>query len=66
MEVRIPFKDLGLTDSNMNQIITLQNYSLGNQVLSTSGGSTGPFVLTILGIFIAIIEALTYRKWQKN
>jgi hypothetical protein len=47
MEVRIPFKDLGLTNSNMSQIITLQNYSLGNQVLSTSGGSKGPFVLTI-------------------
>lgn len=66
MEVRIPFKDLGHTNSNMSQIITLQNYSLGNQALSTSGGSTGPFLLTVLGGGIAIIGALTYRKKLKN
>jgi hypothetical protein len=66
MEVKIPFKDLGLTNNNISQVITLQNYSLGSQVLSTSGGSTGPFLLSVIGFIVVIIGGIAYKKKKIN
>lgn len=74
MEVQIPFNILGIEDST-SQTISLSNPNLGTQNATTSGGSTGPIVLTIVAILLATLGYIYKVKnkpnlfgkvWRKN
>lgn len=64
MEIKIPLSDFTLS-SQSGQIITLKNSNLGNQTLTVSGGSTGPIVLAIIGLGIALFGLWKYSAFKK-
>jgi uncharacterized protein (TIGR04145 family) len=66
MELCIPFSALGITGTNTGQVITERNDSIGNQTLSTSGGSTGPVVLAGIGFGVAILGVVGVKFTGKE
>jgi hypothetical protein len=61
MEFEIPFSDLKAV-STTSQKVTMHNGNLGNQTLTTEGGSTGPVILAISGLAIAMFGIIKIPK----
>lgn len=61
LEFEIPFSDLKAV-STTSQKVTMHNDNLGNQTLTTEGGSTGPIVLAISGLAIACFGIIKIPK----
>ncbi|MFH5811301.1 Firmicu-CTERM sorting domain-containing protein [Companilactobacillus sp. FL22-1] len=53
MEFKLPLSELGITNT-ASQDITLSNEDLGSKTLHVVGGSTGPVLLAISGLAIAL------------
>lgn len=65
MECRIPFSDLGLSPTT-EQKITMYTPLLGNQTVTTEGGSTGPIILAVIGLVIASLAVFGITKRKKS
>lgn len=63
MECEIPISSLKL-EGTTSQRVSLTNSNLGTQILVVNGGSTGPVVLTAIGLSIAVVGVtrLAYKK----
>ncbi|MFT8949789.1 MAG: Firmicu-CTERM sorting domain-containing protein, partial [Liquorilactobacillus hordei] len=61
VELKIPLSDL-TTSSQSGQIITLKNANLGDQTLTISGGSTGPIILAVIGLIIAVVGGWKFNE----
>ena len=64
MECKIPIADLKLETSGSQQI-TLSNSNLGTQTMVVNGGSTGPVVLSSIGLGIAVVGVVGFKKRKK-
>lgn len=67
VEMAIPYVDLGLA-ANIDQTITInvKNGNLGTQTITTTGGSTGPIVLSGIGVVTAIAGFIMYQRKRKQ
>lgn len=61
MEVMIPLSVLKVGGTT-EQKISIHNANLGNQTLNTVGGSTGPILLAISGLAIAVLAIMKLPK----
>ncbi|QFQ74453.1 Firmicu-CTERM sorting domain-containing protein [Liquorilactobacillus mali] len=65
MEIKIPLSDFTLS-SQSGQIITLKNSNLGSQTVTVSGGSTGPIILAVIGLVIALLGLWKFKSFRKR
>lgn len=65
MEVAIPISTFG-DDLNQSSTFTLKNPNLGQTEITTSGASTGPYILAGIGAFLAAGGLLFYRRREKQ
>lgn len=65
MEVAIPISTFG-DDLNQSSTFTLKNPNLGQTEITTSGASTGPYILAGIGAFLAAGGLLIYRRREKQ
>ncbi|WP_127849033.1 Firmicu-CTERM sorting domain-containing protein [Lacticaseibacillus hulanensis] len=61
MEFTIDLKKLGLSDM-AGQDLNIFNYSLGGNTVTTAGGSTGPVVLSGIGVLLAGVGYMKVKK----
>lgn len=55
IEFSIPYGDLGLDSTIVDEIsLVISNKNLGDQEISTTGGSTGPFIIAGVGFLLGI------------
>lgn len=66
LEVRIPFSALKYSSKTSGQVITLANRNLWSGEITASGGSTGPFVLALIGFGVAVAALLLTWKKKKG
>lgn len=65
VEIAIPYADLGLNNTISDSIaITIKNDNLGSQTIHTNGGSTGPIVLSGVGLSMALLGFFVYKRKQ--
>lgn len=64
MEWKIPLSDLGVT-TNTQQKISIKVPALGNKVVETVGGSTGPVLLASVGLVIAVFGVIKISRVKK-
>lgn len=68
VEFSIPYGDLGLDSTIVNEIsVEISNPNLGTQVITTTGGSTGPYVIAGVGLVMAIgtLYFVKHKKYDK-
>ena len=65
MEVAIPISTFG-DDLNQSSTFTLKNPNLGQKEITTSGASTGPFILAGIGALLAAGGLVLYRRREKQ
>lgn len=61
MEFKMPLRELGITGATP-QKITMHNSDLGDQTLTVMGGSTGPILLAISGLALALLGLIKIPK----
>ncbi|MFV0559305.1 MAG: Firmicu-CTERM sorting domain-containing protein [Enterococcus sp.] len=68
VEFSIPYGDLGLDNTIVNEIsLTIKNTNLGEQTISTTGGSTGPYIIAGVGFVMAVgVLFITKRRKIKE
>lgn len=67
VEMAIPYSDLGLDSTIQDSIsITIHNDNLGSQTITTTGGSTGPIFIIVIGLCISLLALIKYKKHQNN
>lgn len=64
MEASIPLSELKVSGTT-SQSISIANTNLGTQTLTTTGGSTGPILISSVGFLMAIAGVVTYQKRKK-
>ncbi|WP_349733738.1 Firmicu-CTERM sorting domain-containing protein [Enterococcus asini] len=66
VEFSIPYGDLGLDSEIVNEIaLEISNPNLGSQTITTTGGSTGPYLLAGVGLVAAVGGILLVKKRAK-
>lgn len=66
VEFSIPYGDLGLDSTIVNEIaLEISNPNLGSQTITTTGGSTGPYLIAGIGL-VAAVASIFFMKRAKT